>query len=219
MSKIHLKTKAVIFDMDGVVTNTMPDHYRAWKRVFAKEGIKVGHMDVYRREGQKGMQSVKEIFAERNKPFSIKRAREILLDKEELFKKIVRKRFIPGARKFLHGLNNKGFLLALVTGTSRHELHRILPDYLYQLFNVTVTGSDVKNGKPHPDPFLKALKKLKIKASQAVVIENSPFGIRSAKKAGLRCLALETSLPKECLREADYHFASYKVMEQRVRLT
>ncbi|HLD69311.1 MAG TPA: HAD family phosphatase, partial [Candidatus Omnitrophota bacterium] len=102
------------------------------------------------------------------------------------------------------------------TGTSRHELHRILPDYLYNLFSVVVTGTDVKNGKPHPEPFLKALKLLKIKSSEAVVIENAPLGIQSAKKAGLRCFALASSLPKQFLHEADAVFSSIKEMRGRV---
>lgn len=217
MLEIQLKTKAVIFDMDGVITNTMPDHFKAWRMIFAREGIVVNHLDVYSREGQRGIQSVKEIFAERNKAFSFKKAKKILLKKEELFKKIVRKRFIPGSRKFLRDLYKKGFLLALVTGTSRHEVHRILPEKLYKLFKVIITGSDVKKGKPHPAPFIKALEKLELDASQAVVIENAPFGIRSAKGARLHCLALETSLPEKYLGEADHVFRSYKDLKRKVK--
>jgi len=106
--------------------------------------------------------------------------------------------------------------LALVTGTSRHELYQILPTSLRDLFSVIVTGSDVKHGKPHPEPYLKSLKGLKIKASAAVVIENAPFGIRSAKQAGLKCIALETSLPKKYLSEADAIFPSIKELQSNV---
>lgn len=217
MFEIQLNAKAVIFDMDGVITNTMPDHFKAWKMIFAREGIRVNHLDVYSREGQRGIQSVKEIFAENNKVFTLKNAKRILLNKEELFKKIGRKRFVPGARKILRELYRKGYQLALVTGTSRHEVKRILPWNLYKLFNVIITGSDVKKGKPHPEPFIKALKKLQLKAFQAVVIENAPFGIRSAKAARLHCFALETSLPKEYLKEADQVFRTFKELKNKVR--
>ncbi len=217
MAKIQFKVKAVIFDMDGVITNTMPDHFRCWKKIFHRYGIHVTHLDIYSREGQKGMMSVKEIFAKYHKPLTHKKALEILRAKEQLFKKMVKTRFIVGARSFLRFLHQKNIKLALVTGTSRHELHQILPDHLYNLFSVTVTGTDVKNGKPHPEPFLKALKLLNIKSTEAVVIENAPFGIQSAKKAGLRCLALASSLPKQFLLEADAVFSSIKEMRGRVR--
>ena len=215
MGKIKLKVKAVIFDMDGVITNTMPDHFHAWRSIFRKHGIPVNYYDVYSREGQKGITSVKEIFAHHNKPIDEKTMRRILKDKEILFKKTVKTRFIPGARRFLRYLHNENFLLALVTGTSRHELHQILPRRIYNLFSVSVTGSDVKSGKPHPEPYLKALQRLKIKREDAVVIENAPFGIRSAKKAGLRCLAITTSLPKRYLKNADWIFSSIRNLEEK----
>ncbi len=216
MQKIRLKVKTVIFDMDGVITNTMPDHFRAWKMIFLRQGIKVTRVDIYGREGQKGIRSVQEISQEYQKPISSINAKKILLAKEELFKEIVKRRFIVGARSFLRFLHKKNIRLGLVTGTSRQELLQILPDHLYNLFSVIVTGTDVKNGKPHPEPFLKALQLLKVKPREAVVIENAPFGIQSAKKAKLRCLALASSLPKKYLREADSVFSSIKEMRGKV---
>lgn len=217
MKKRHIKVKAVIFDMDGVITNTMPDHYRIWKVIFAKEDIHVSHLDVYKREGQRGINSILEIFQENGKAIGIQEAKKILQAKERCFKKIVKRRFIPGARKFLHDLYNRNFRLALVTGTSRHELHRILPKDIVKLFCVIVTGSDVKNGKPHPEPYLKALKKLKLKPKDTMALENAPFGIESAKKAGLTCLALETSLTREYLKGADAIFSSMKDLQRSVK--
>lgn len=212
---MRFNVKSVIFDMDGVITNTMPDHYRSWKTTFKEEGIRVTYEDIYKREGQPGLSSVMEIFTEHKKAFSKKEALKVLGKKEALFKKIVKTRFITGARTFLKHLHKKDIRLALVTGTSRHELRQILPASLRDLFSVTVTGNEVKHGKPHPEPYLKSLQKLKVKASQAVVIENAPFGIRSAKQAGLKCLALETSLPKQYLREADMIFSSIKELEEK----
>ena len=213
---MEAKISAVIFDMDGVITNTMPDHFRVWKKVFTEKGIHVTHLDIYSREGQRGINSVREIFRENNRSIGSTEAKRILRDKEELFKRIVKRRFIVGARKFLHYLDKKGLTLALVTGTSRHELHRILPDYIYNLFKVIITGNDVKHGKPHPEPYLKALRKLKMKPAQTVVIENAPFGIQSAKDAAIRCLALTTSLPRQYLNRADYIFSSIKNLENKV---
>lgn len=214
--KLNMKTKAVIFDMDGVITNTMPDHFEAWRIVLLKRGIKVTHLDIYRREGQRGITSVKEIFADYGHPFDQADADRILKQKEELFKKNVNTRFINGTRTLLKDLKKSGFTLAIVTGTARHELHRILPDDIYNLFTVIVTGDDVVHGKPAPDPYLLALKKLSIPAKDGVVIENAPFGIASAKAAKLRCLAIATSLPGEYLKQADEVFSSIKDLRSRI---
>lgn len=218
MPLVRLNTASVIFDMDGVITNTMPDHYLAWKMTLHKEGIPVTYLDVYSREGQRGLQSVKEFFQKYKKPLDERKAGRLLRKKEEHFKRIVQTRFVPGARLFLKDLHRNNFCLALVTGTSRHELKRILPDSLCRLFSVIITGSDVRYGKPHAEPYLKALARLKIKPAQAVAIENAPLGIQSAKKAGLRCLALATSLPAEYLKGADAVFPSIRTLRRKIRL-
>lgn len=206
--KYHIK--AILFDMDGVITNTMHDHYLAWKHVLHDFGISVTYLDIYSREGQQGLQSVSELFQKYDRPFTQKIGQTLLAQKEKYFKKIVRIRFITGARTFLKKLKQQQFQLALVTGTSRDELHQILPDHIYNLFSVIVTGNDVKKGKPDPEPYSKALKILNISSYDAIVIENAPLGIQSAKSAGLTCLAIETSLPAIYLKEADFIFKSIK---------
>jgi len=214
--KVPSRISAVIFDMDGVIADTMVYHMRAWRIIFARYGIHVTKNDIYKREGQKGIASVEEIFGEFGRPFDLSGGHRILLEKEELFKKIVKKRFISGSRPFLKSIKKRGFKLALVTGTARHEVHRILPEAIFNLFDVVVCGSDVQNGKPHPEPYLTALKKLNIKGADAVVIENAPFGIRSAKAAGICCLAIETSLPKKFLKQADGIFHSFVHLKSKI---
>lgn len=196
--------------MDGVITNTMPDHYRAWHQIFHEMGISVTHEDIYSREGQSGRYSLLEITKKYGQPYDAKSAPVILKKKEDLFKTIVKIRFIQGTRNFIKALNRKGIVLALVTGTSRHEMQKILPENLLNLFQVVVTGDEVKHGKPHPEPYRKALKQLNIQVKEAVVIENAPFGIRSAKAAGIPCIALETSLPRQYLEEADYIYKTVR---------
>ncbi len=210
MNKTYIQGKAIIFDMDGVITDTMPYHYRAWKIILQREGIHATKEDIYLREGQPGKQTVKEIFRLYRKPLSFKKTKEMLDAKEIYFKKIVQKGFIRGSRSFIKKMAKKNFLLALVTGTSRREVKRILPGELYDSFLVIITGDEVRYGKPHPEPYLKALKKLKINPGEAIVIENAPFGIESAKAAGLRCVTLETSLSKTYLKKADFIFSSFK---------
>jgi beta-phosphoglucomutase len=206
--------RAIIFDMDGVITMTMPAHFRTWAKVFADEGIRVSKFEVYSREGQKGLDSVLEIFAQCKKPITLKRAKELLEKKEQLFKSNLSVRFVPGARSFIKECDRKGLKLALVTGTARSEVVKILPENLLKRFDVIISGNDVKHGKPHPEPYLKAIKALKITRGEAFVVENAPFGITSAVKAGLSCVAIETSLPKAYLKEADHIIHDYKGLKK-----
>ncbi len=212
----RLNTKAVIFDMDGVITHTMPDHHRAWREVLAEYDIRVSHHDIYSREGQPGDEALVEIYEKYNVRYRPEDISRVLAQKEAHFKQHVRQRFIRGARTLLRQLHAQGFRLALVTGTARHELKMILPARLAGLFDVIVTGDDVRRGKPDPEPFLKALNDLRVPPEMAVVIENAPYGIRAAKRAGIRCLALETSLSGEYLQEADAVYASIKDLTRNV---
>ena len=216
-SIMRFQISTLIFDMDGVITDTMPYHFCAWESVFAAEGIKVTHEDIYKREGQKGIDSVRELFKEKKMLYTETIGSKLLYEKEKLFKQIFKRKFIPGSRMFIKKSHRQGFKLALVTGTSRHEAQKLLPRDLWDCFDVTVCGSDVQNGKPHPEPYLKAIAKLKVSPKQAVVFENAPFGIRSAKAAGLSCLALETSLPASYLKNADAVFSSFKEIESKVK--
>ncbi|MGE5280218.1 MAG: HAD family hydrolase [Deltaproteobacteria bacterium] len=211
----NLSIKAVLFDMDGVITDTMPYHFRAWKKVMKDNGIAVSRCEVFLREGQPGRLTIKEIFAERGRAFDARLAAKIIREKESLFKRIVRPRFVPGARRFIARLAGKGIRMGLVTGTAAHEVAQILPAALRRRFSVRVTGDDVRHGKPHPEPYLLALKKLGLRPRQAVVLENAPFGIHSAKKAGLMCIALQTSLPKAYLKDADLVLSTYRQLERK----
>jgi len=219
-NKIDLwEASAAIFDMDGVITNTMPYHFKAWESAFRDVvGLKISERDIYLREGSKGSFALEEIFAQYGWAHDPQMLARLLQCKEEVFAQIAKQEFVEGALEFLDYISEAGFAMALVTGTSRDELARILPDHVRSLFHVVVTGSDVIHGKPNPEPYRTALEQLQIRASSAFVIENAPLGIRSAKAAGLRCLALETSLSSEFLSEADAVFPSFVILMQRVKL-
>jgi len=216
MSKKIISIRAIIFDLDGVITNTMPDHYRAWREFSKKYNIPITRNEVYLREGQPGIMTIKEIASNHDIEMPHSRAKKLMQEKENFFKSIVKLRFIQGARQLLKDLDRKDFTLALVSGTYRDEINRMLPKSILRYFKNIISGSDVKIGKPHPEPFLKSLKNLKISNKDAIVIENTPFGIRSAKGAGLKVIALCTSLPKVNLREADYIFSTIKEMNEKL---
>ncbi|MCU0820884.1 MAG: HAD family hydrolase, partial [Spirochaetes bacterium] len=118
----------------------------------------------------------------------------------------------PQVREILQFLKSKNVLLALVTGSLKRSVGFILPGDIFQFFNAVVTFDDITKGKPHPEPYLKALEMTGCRPGDALVIENAPFGIESAKKAGIDCLALETTLPEAYLNGADLVFKNHEAL-------
>lgn len=204
--KSRIKAKAVIFDMDGVIVDSMPYHFLAWYEALRPYGIRVSCFDVYAKEGEKWSISLKDFFKKNGVPFNKKRLSEIFILREKIFKKYFKRFIFENAKEVLYCLKAKGYLLALATSTPDYEARRMLPRNLYRVFDAVVAGNNIKRGKPHPEPYLMAAKKLKIKPSECIVVENAPYGIESAKSAGMYCVAVSTSLPKEFLNKADTVF-------------
>lgn len=196
--------KAVLFDMDGVVVDSMPYHYRSWDQIFRSLGVHLDKLEIYKREGEQGIGSISAILADHGIQLSEDERKKLLQEKELLFKKIASPHLFPGIESFIDDLKTEGYSLGLVTGTSRSEIDYVLPSFLIKSFDVLVTGESVKKGKPAPDPYMKAMEDLKTTPGNTIVVENAPFGILSAKKAGALCIAITTSLSGEYLQEADF---------------
>ena len=159
--------------------------------------------EVYAQEGERWETTLKGLL----KREKIKPTQEILSAifslRQKIFKRYFKRYIFHGAYELLVDLRRQGFILGLVTGSPLNEIRRILPVKLLKLFTAVVAGNQVKNGKPHPEPYLRAARLLQLSPKECLVIENAPFGIISAKRAGMACIAVSTSLPKEYLSDAD----------------
>lgn len=195
--------KAVLFDMDGVVTDSMPWHYECWTKILKDRDVIIGKEDLYKREGEKGNVSVMSIFEERGKHITREESMQMLAEKEKMFRSIAHVKLFDGIENFIHRISNCGTRTALVTGTSRGEMKRLLPESIQKEFHAIVTGDMLERGKPEPDPYLKGLELLKVNAEDAIAVENAPLGIKSAKSAGIYTIAIQTSLGEKYLGNAD----------------
>ncbi|MDD5730691.1 MAG: HAD family phosphatase [Candidatus Omnitrophica bacterium] len=203
MRRLRSRPKAVIFDMDGVIVDSMPYHFIAWYEALRPFGVRVSCFDVYSREGERWEKTLTELLKKAGITPGRKLLRKIFLRRQRIFKSYYKRFLFNGAKETLIFLKRKGFLLGLVTGTPAKEVISILPKEIRLLFDSIIAGDSVKNGKPHPEPYFKAAASLNVKPSQCAVIENAPYGIKSASKAGMFCIGLTTSLPKEYLKGAD----------------
>jgi beta-phosphoglucomutase len=203
MKSLKFIPQAIIFDMDGVVVDSMPYHYLAWYEALRPYGVRVSCFDVYSKEGERWDKTLKDLLSRAGIKYTEKTFKKILFRRNKIFKSYFKRFIFSGAGDFLICLRRKGYLLGLVTGTPDSQIKRILPKWIAGLFDCIIAGNEVKKGKPHPEPYLKAAEALRIKPAQCVVVENAPFGIESAKRAGMFCVAVTTSLPREYLRAAD----------------
>ena len=201
--KPGIKTKAVIFDMDGVIVDSMPYHFIAWYEALRPFGVRINCFDVYSKEGEKWEKSMKEFLLKARVKPTRELLKKLFLSREKIFRKYFKQYIFKGAQEILRCLKRKKYKLALVTGTNQNEIRKILPKRIQKYFDFTVSGDSVKRGKPFPDPYVKAAKLLKLSPRECVVVENAPYGIESAKRAKMFCIAVTTSLPKEYLKQAD----------------
>jgi beta-phosphoglucomutase len=210
------KIQAILFDMDGVLIDSMPAHISAWKQVWKDLGLEVPAIELKLREGQKAGVSAREISQKYELSLSEAEFQELLNKKRMIYSAIAPTGLKPGVSKLLQNLKNRGLKLALVTGSVRENLNKVLSKEEKALFDYILTSEDIENGKPAPDPYLKAQDALKVSPSQCLVVENAPLGIASAKAAGMKVAALTSTLSEDYLKEADWIISDLAEVERIV---
>ena len=211
--------KALIFDLNGVLVDDEPVHFRMFQRVLRGEGIALTKRGYYRL--YLGMND-KDCFTTALKKQGIKptpaKIRVLVLKKGRWYRAFIAKHliFFPGACDFVRRAAGK-YPLAIASGALRSEIRYILrKGHLAKYFSVIVAAEDVRNGKPHPDGFLRAMKMLNkrlalhLRPKECLVIEDSLEGIEAAKRAGMCCLALATSYPSSKLKAANLVAKNYR---------
>jgi HAD superfamily hydrolase (TIGR01509 family) len=194
--------KAIIFDMDGVLTDSMPYHALAMKKVFSELDITIDMQDIYEREGEKTVDVVNFLLEKGTDDSSVYDRIDIVGKYIAKFGHIAEIRVFEGMKDCLQALKTN-FLLAVVSGSDKPIVYDIMQNEFAGIFDVIVTGDDVQRGKPSPDPYLKAVAMLKVRKDECIVVENAPMGVDSALSAGLCCIAVPTYLAPEKLSRAN----------------
>ena len=198
------KYKAVLFDMDGVIVDSMPYHFISWFETLKKYNVTVSPFDIYENEGEKCEICVKRFFKRDNIKCDDKIIEQVLKLRDKLYKKYFKVHLFPDIEQVLNRLKKQGFLLAIVTGSNRDKVKSMLPKKIVSKFDVIIAADMIKRGKPYPDSYLAAAKQLNVIPDECIVMENAPYGIKAAKAAKMFCVAVTTSLPKQYLKQADF---------------
>lgn len=190
--------KGIVFDMDGVLIDSMHYHAEAFKLAFKNEiDYTIDKRDVFLLEGMPGSDLVKEILkaSKNDKIYNDKIIDNICKRKKGFFKDIQKSKAFEGVHDLIESLNCKGCLKAVVSGSSKQEVEFLLDQCNVDNFDVIITGDDLKNGKPDPQPFLTAVERLKIRPSEALIVENAPLGVKSAIRAEIRYIITLNNTP------------------------
>lgn len=192
---------AVIFDYDGVIANTIEANFRSWHYALKQSGVFLSKGEFLSYEGMRPLELASTICQKHG--LSTKIAPGIVSIKENYFIKHCKPPLYEGVEQLLKKLKEDGQKIGLVSVGSKMRVYKTTPPFIISLFDVVVTGDDVKKPKPDPEAYEKGISRLQVKPSEAIVIEDTPLGISSAKSAGAYCIAICSTRPKQSLTKAD----------------
>jgi beta-phosphoglucomutase len=217
--------RAVIFDFNGIIVDDEPIHFELFQRVLKEEDINLTEADYYARYlGFDDRGAFTSAYCEHGRTLSDSKLAQLIERKAAYYREEIKSkiRVFPGIQTLVPTLAKK-LPLAIASGALRHEIEIILSSIgLLANFRAIVSAEDVTRGKPEPEIFLKALARLNaalgsdhpISPAECLVIEDSKEGIRGARHAGMKCLAVTNSHPAELLNEADSIVDSLKGIGQ-----
>lgn len=196
--------KCVLFDMDGVLYNSMPNHAVAWQKAMSEYGIHFTSEDSYATEGMKGVDTIR-IYAKHQlgKTLSEAEAQAMYDEKTRLFHQMPEAKAFDGVIELMEKIKAAGMAICVVTGSGQKPLiQRLVTDFgSYIDEQHIVTAYNVDHGKPAPDPYLKGMEFAGgMKPWQSIVVENAPLGVRAGVAAGAFTIGVNTGpLPDAAL--------------------
>ncbi len=203
----RFELKTVLFDMDGVLFDSMKYHARSWKQTMDEYELNSTEEEFYLYEGMIGSNTINTIVKrEKGRDATTQEKADIYARKTELFSQMNKGDMIPFALDFVNKVRCEGLDALVVTGSGQPTLIDRLNKSFPNCFKREdmVTAFDVKHGKPHPEPYLMGLSKAgNLKPNQAIVVENAPRGVEASVAAGIFTIAVNTGpIPDQVLADA-----------------
>jgi beta-phosphoglucomutase family hydrolase len=196
------KLEAVLWDLDGVIADTGIYHYQAWVEVFGKMGKTFTEEHFMRHFGQRHDTIIRSVLGE----VSQEKFDTITKKKQENYRRRVARNIkpMPGSIELIKSLGKNGIKTAIASSAPPENVDIIIKGLgIEDCFDAYARGTEVAEGKPSPLVFLLAAEKLGVEPADCVVIEDAIAGVAAAKRAGMKCIAVTNSHPKDKLGQAD----------------
>jgi len=195
--------RTVLWDMDGVIADSRSFHFAAWQETFAERGIGFTGEDFNELFGTRNDFIIGSVMGRELPEEDVK---IMVQEKERIFRRQARGNVqpFPGAIRLLNAIKKANFKLGLVSSAPKENINLVIGELgLNGIFDCIVFGREVFESKPSPQIYLLAADRLEVAPADCLVIEDSPQGIRAAKTAGMKCLAITNTHPRQKLEEAD----------------
>jgi beta-phosphoglucomutase len=189
------RPKAIFFDMDGVLFDSMKYHAHAWVQCMKIVGLEFSLLEAYMNEGRTGRSTIDEMYLKlHGRNASDEEIKYIYGMKSQFFDACGKAERMPYALELIRKIQEQNIDIFVVTGSGQPSLLDSLDEHFPKVFHKEkmVTAFDVKKGKPHPEPYLMALEKSGVQPWEVVVVENAPLGVESGNAAGLFTIAINT---------------------------
>ena len=200
--------KAVLFDMDGVIYDSMPNHSVSWHDAMKDFGLDMPYEGAYQYEGMRGVETIKKLARTQwHRELTDEEAQKMYAHKAELFAhhcQLTPATIMPGIKSLMQQIKDDGLKICVVTGSAQHALlDKLLIDFEGLLCEeLIVTAFDVTHGKPNPEPYLIGMKKCHVEPWETIVVENAPLGVQAAVAARCMTIAVNTGpLPDKQLAD------------------
>lgn len=195
--------KAVLFDMDGVLYDSMPNHAVSWHKSMERYGLNITPEEAYLYEGMRGVETIKLLARQQwSRELTDEEAQQMYEAKSAAFKNCPEPQKMPGVQGLMQKVKESGMKIVVVTGSGQRSLFGKLEKAFPGLIHAgqMVTSFDVNHGKPAPDPYLCGMKKAGIEPWEGIVVENAPLGVRAGVAANIFTIAVNTGpLPDSML--------------------
>ena len=207
----RMDVQLAMFDMDGVLFDSMKNHTESWHKTMAHFGLTLPIEEAYMHEGRTGAGTINIVsLRERGHEATEQEISDIYAYKSKIFNSLPTAKRMSGAYELLQQIKAGGITPMVVTGSGQKTLLERLTQNFSGIFSPDrmVTAFDVKHGKPHPEPYLMGLQKMfgneaELSKHRAIVVENAPLGIEAAVAAGVFTIAVNTGpLPDQVLLDA-----------------
>ncbi|CAN5899910.1 beta-phosphoglucomutase family hydrolase [soil metagenome] len=194
-STLPSNAKALLFDLDGTLIDSMPHHHTAWVEWHSRHGVPIDEAGFFAATAGR---SNHEILLDMLPGRSAEEYDAMVEEKEGLYREFAAPRLalIAGTEAYLARARAAGFKLAVCTASTPKNMALAFARFGIDAWVETVVSpADGLRGKPHPDIFLEAAKRLGVAPGDCIVYEDAPLGVEAARRAGMKAVALTTTLP------------------------